>query len=150
MKQFFSLLFISCSLFSLSQTKITFQYDEAGNNERRYIVINAARTSAPQEAVRDVKALTEKDLIINEEFNDISYYPNPVKEELFVKWRKTTTSYVIKAEVYNLNGALATVFTNLSQQESQNISFLSLPVGLYHVILTYKDGTSKILKIAKK
>ena len=79
----------------------------------------------------------------------ISYYPNPVKEELFIKWELINDNKVSSIDVFNLNGqVLKTIQGNLSQN-SLVISFQEYPIGVYFLGLNYTNGDQKSIKIVK-
>ena len=80
----------------------------------------------------------------------ISYYPNPVKEELFLKWKLVEDNIVLSIDVYTLNGqVLRSIKENLSEN-SLVISFQEYPVGVYFLTLNYINGEQKSIKIVKK
>ena len=131
-----------------AQTKLTFSYDGAGNQTTRILCINCLPQSA--KPVKEIDAVAESDL---EKFfpeDVISYYPNPVKEELYIKWELIEGNYVSSLQLYGLNGQVLQSFTNLNKKDSQNIAFQSYPTGMYAVILFYKNGEQKSIKIIKK
>jgi hypothetical protein len=150
MKHIYILILSGFLSTAFGQTKISFDYDEAGNQSKRYIVLPSAKQANPEEIIQDVEALTENDLLKDDEFKDISYYPNPVKEELFVKWNNTSKKYVTQITVYAISGREVTSLKKVASSDSQSISFASLPIGLYSMILTYSDNSSRVLKVAKQ
>lgn len=141
MTKYYTFLFFIFSLFSSAQDKILFSYDNAGNQTLREICINCtARTTA-----KSVKELNKDDLL---EIDQISYYPNPVIEELFLSWKLTPEKTVQKIEVFTISGKSLQVYFPKSDQIS--IGFSSYPSGIYFVILNYNNGESKTIKIVKK
>ena len=80
----------------------------------------------------------------------ISYYPNPVKEELFLKWKLVEDNKVLSIDVYTLNGqVLRSIKENLSEN-SLVISFQEYPVGVYFLTLNYINAEQKSINIVKK
>ncbi len=140
-------LFMLVSLFTQAQ-KIRFEYDAAGNQIQRKWCPSCLSRNA-QETYKDVSQLEDSDL---EKFfpeDVISYYPNPVKEELFLKWELVNENKVSSIDVFTLNGqVLKTIKENLSQN-SLIISFQEYPVGVYFLSLNYTNGDQKSIKIVK-
>jgi len=138
------------TLFTISTNaqKIRFEYDAAGNQIQRKWCTNCPSRNA-QETYKDVSQLEDSDL---EKFfpeDVISYYPNPVKEELFLKWELVNENKVSSIDVFTLNGqVLKTIKENLSQN-SLIISFQEYPVGVYFLSLNYNNGDQKSIKIVK-
>lgn len=118
--------------------KINFYYDAAGNQTKRDICINCARPSA---------LLTETDFIVDEK---ISYYPNPVKEELYINWKNKENKIVSYLEFYNLNGQLLLNINDLKNTETTTVNFQNYPEGIYLVNINFENGTKQTLKIVKK
>lgn len=127
---------------------IQFDYDDAGNQIKRYVVdiTDDRQTNQPIKAFED---LTDSDLIKADIYNDIKYYPNPVKEELYVKWENTKDNYVKSIEVYSMSGQLMKSYTDMVKFTSHAIGFSSYPQGFYNVKLVYANGENKTLKIVK-
>jgi len=147
---FTCLLFVGLSVYG--QDRIRFQYDAAGNQISRAICANClAKTNTPTttETFKTAETLTEKDLIQDVEFEQLSYYPNPVLEELYVKWHNTATTAVSQVTLYNVNGQEVKTVNNLQNTTKTTISFNQLPEGYYILVLSYTDGSTKNLKIVK-
>lgn len=141
MTKYYTLLFFIFSLFSSAQDKILFSYDKAGNQTFREIYINGLATSTS----KSIKELKKEDLL---EIDQISYYPNPVIEELFLSWKLTPEKTVQKIEVFEISGKSLQTYFPKSKQIS--IGFSSYPSGIYFVILNYNNGEAKTIKIVKK
>lgn len=121
--------------------KIFFYYDGEGNQIQRSICINC---TAKHGVIDNVVAA---EIIIED---TISYYPNPVKEELNLSWKLANSNVVVEVQVYGINGQLLKAFANLKSNNSQIISFQQYPVGVYLIVLNYGDGGQKTIKIIKK
>lgn len=147
MKKLLLTFFCFLGLLSNAQ-KIRFEYDAAGNQIQRKWCPSCLSRNA-QETYKDVSQLEDSDL---EKFfpeDVISYYPNPVKEELFLKWELVNENKVSSIDVFTLNGqVLKTIKENLSQN-SLIISFQEYPVGVYFLSLNYTNGDQKSIKIVK-
>lgn len=146
------LLFLLCgfSLMTSAQDKITFSYDNAGNQVKRELCINCSTSRNAKEAPKEIIALKSEDLQKFYPEEAISYYPNPVKEELYLKWDLIQDNFVSSIYVYALNGQVIKSYSNLNQTNNQNIPFQSYPSGVYAVVLFYKNGEQKTIKIIKQ
>lgn len=131
-----------------AQTKLTFSYDGAGNQINRSLCINCLSKSVQQ--VKEIEAVVENDL---EKFfpeDVISYYPNPVKEQLYLQWQLAQDNYVTSVHVYSITGQVLRTYEANSSLNNLNIPFQQYPTGIYLVLLSYKDGGEKSIKIIKQ
>jgi hypothetical protein len=141
------------TLFSLlvqaQAKKITFSYDSAGNQTKRELCLTC--TSKKSEVPpKEIAAVTEKDL---EKFfpeDVLSYYPNPVREELFLKWELSQDNFVKALRVYNFNGQNLKSYSPSERDNAQTIPFQDYPSGVYLITLEYSNGEEKTIKIIKK
>jgi hypothetical protein len=146
------LIFIGILFFSIdgnAQTpKIRFEYDAAGNQIQRKWCPNCNSKNG-SEIYKEISKLEDSDLQKFFPEDVISYYPNPVKEELYLKWELVNENKVSSIDVFTLNGqVLKTVKDNISQN-SLAISFQEYPVGIYFLSLNYTNGDKKSIKIVK-
>lgn len=128
-----------------SQNKILFTYDTAGNQIQRELCINCTGKKA-----KDLKEITNEDLITSEISDQISYYPNPVKEELYLFWKLVNDKTVSSIQVYAINGKVLQSFQKMDKVSLQTIPFQSYPRGVYAIVLMYSNGEQKSIKIIKK
>lgn len=147
MKKLLLAIFCFYGLLSNAQ-KIRFEYDAAGNQiQRKWCLSCLSRNS--QETYKEVSNLEEADMQKFFPEDVISYYPNPVKEELYLKWELVNENKVSSIDVFTLNGqVLKTIKENLSQN-SLIISFQEYPIGVYFLSLNYTNGDQKSIKIVK-
>ncbi|MBL0736398.1 T9SS type A sorting domain-containing protein [Flavobacterium sp. GN10] len=148
MQRFLLFIFLHCSFFSIAQTKLNFNYDQAGNQITRILCINCSAKSAKD--IVEPEALTENDLQKFSPEDVISYYPNPVKEELYLQWELARDNYVASIHVYSMTGQVLRTFQPNSNTNNLSIPFQQYPTGVYLVLLSYKDGGEKSIKIIKK
>ena len=79
MRKYYALFIFGISLIASSQTKITFNYDAAGNQIKRELCITC--TSRKTEDIpKEIEALVDDDLLKFTSNDIITYYPNPLKE----------------------------------------------------------------------
>ncbi len=128
--------------------KIVFTYDDAGNQSLRELCINCMNPNARY--INNPKDLKKEDLVKSEVSNLISYYPNPVQEELYLSWELANNNAVTSIQIYDLNGRLLRTFQGLAILNSQTIPFIEYPAGNYLVMLVYTNGEQKTIKIIKK
>ncbi|TBX68332.1 T9SS type A sorting domain-containing protein [Flavobacterium silvisoli] len=150
MKNYFSLLFLLTVFSSIGQTmdNIVFDYDAAGNQIKRYLIdTNGDRQSS--KPVKDANDIVESDFIKADIYDDIKYYPNPVKEELYLSWQLVNDTKVLSMQLYTLNGQFIQKFDKLESTNTYAISFRDLPQAIYSLVLNYSNGEQKSLKIIK-
>jgi hypothetical protein len=150
MKHYLTILLLGFSIMAIGQKKITFEYDGAGNQIKRELCLTCTSKKANEIPPKEIAAITEEDL---EKFtpNDvISYYPNPVREELYLKWELTNDVYVKSLQVYNFNGQVLKSYSQSERENTQTIPFQDYPSGTYLVVLEYSNGDQKTIKIIKK
>ena len=131
-------------------TRIRFDYDTAGNQTVRYLCISCGSSKTTELETKEITKLEDNDLSKFFEEDVISYYPNPVKEELYLKWELIDENKVSKIDIYNLNGQIVKSFTDLEKENSKNISFQEYPVSTYLVLLLYTNGEQKSITIVKE
>lgn len=149
MKKYLLLAFLSFSLFSKAQTtKIKFSYDTAGNQVSRILCVNCPPETGKQ--VKEIEAIVDEDLEKFSEEDVVSYYPNPVKEELYLKWELTEDNYVTSIQVFSMTGQVLSTYQGTKNSNTQNILFQSYPSGVYVVLINYKSGDPKTIKIIKQ
>jgi hypothetical protein len=130
--------------------KIVFSYDNAGNQIQRALCLasNCSTTSKIAKP-KKIRALAESDLQKFFPEDVLSYYPNPVKEELYLKWGFVADKTVSSIYLYASNGQVLKTYNNLDKTNALNIPFLNYPTGTYLVVLGYSDGEQKTIKIIK-
>lgn len=151
MKKITTLILFAIGIFSQAQQKITFNYDAAGNQILRELCLSGCSQSAKQvKDSKEIEALTDDDLLKFSPEDVISYYPNPVKEELYIKWELTEGNSITSIQIFSLTGQLLRSYNPNLRNTSQNIPFQEYPRGVYAVLLYYKNGDQKSIKIIKQ
>ncbi|MGE8340707.1 MAG: T9SS type A sorting domain-containing protein [Flavobacterium sp.] len=148
MQRFLLLIFLHCSFLSIAQTKLNFSYDQAGNQITRILCINCLAKSAKE--IVEPEAITENDLEKFYPEDVVSYYPNPVREELYLHWELAHDNYVTAVHVYSMTGQVLRTFQISITANNLSIPFQQYPTGVYLVLLSYKNGGEKSIKIIKK
>ena len=150
MKYYIILMVLAFSLFSTAQnqTKIKFSYDNAGNQTSRTLCVKCPPETGKQ--IKEIEAIVDEDLEKIEGEDMISYYPNPVKEELYLKWELTDDNYVTSIQLFSLTGQVLKTFQGTKNTNTQNILFQAYPSGVYVVLVNYKSGAPKSFKIIKQ
>lgn len=151
MKNIITLLLIGLSAFANAQQKITFSYDSAGNQIVRNLCLSGcASTGKSVKDVKEMEAVTDDDLLKFSKEDVISYYPNPVKEQLYLKWELINDNKVSSIIVYGMSGQILQTFSRTESADNQVVSFGEYPRGVYLVVLNYKNGDQKTIKIIKQ
>lgn len=148
MKKYFILILFHLSFLGNTQTRLTFGYDVAGNQINRILCINCL--SKPRKDIKEIESITQDDLLQFTEKDVISYYPNPVKEELYLQWQLTKDNYVTSINLYSMTGQVLRNYHQNPQDNNLTIPFQSYPSGIYLVLMSYKDGGEKSIKIIKQ
>lgn len=120
---------------------VIFNYDNAGNQIKRELVININKGSAPKEHNLPLE-IDNGDLI--------SYFPNPVKNNLYLKWTLTENKEISDLSLLSLSGQIIKIYKNLSDKQEIMIDFNGLSQGTYALVLQYSNGTQKSIKIIKE
>lgn len=141
-------VFLIIGLNAFSQTnKIQFTYDIAGNQITRQLCLSCL--SKTNQNSKNLEQLTDADYQKFTPEDNFSYYPNPVREELYLQWEIKETA-ISSIELYNLNGSLLKSVIDLNGVFNQSINFSSYPVGVYLLQLSYDNGTTKSIKVIKQ
>ncbi|QSB25551.1 T9SS type A sorting domain-containing protein [Flavobacterium sp. CLA17] len=149
MKMIFSFILFATLTSSFAQQKITFAYDTAGNQISRTLCLTGC-TAKPGKEIKEIEAITDADMEKFSSEDVISYYPNPVKEELFLKWELINDNKVSSVIVYGVNGQVLKTFSKTDNLNTLNISFQEYSKGIYMVALNYSNGDQKTIKIIKQ
>lgn len=131
-----------------AQTKLTFSYDAAGNQITRILCINCLSKSVDE--IKEIEAITQDDLLQFSEKDVISYYPNPVKEELYLQWQLLNDNYITSVQLYSVTGQVLRSYQQSLQENNLTIPFQQYPSGIYIVLMSYKGGGEKSIKIIKQ
>ena len=127
-------------------TKLLFSYDTAGNQITRTLCVNCPANLGRPAKPKEEKTPEIETVVIDK----VTFFPNPVQEELNIKWELIDNKTVENISVYNLNGGLMQSFTDLKTENLKVIPFGIYPSGMYIVSLTYSDGEQKSLQVIKK
>lgn len=130
--------------------RVLFTYDDAGNQTKRELCINCFSSKTIKEEVKDEKDLKEEDYQKMATDDVVAFYPNPVKEELYLKWDLIDGNSVSKIEVYSLQGQMLKSYNELENGNSKVIYFQEYAIGTYSVILFYTNGKQKSITIIKQ
>lgn len=149
MKNILILLFFSLGAVSNAQDMISFDYDNAGNQTLRKVCFGCLAKTV-ETPPKEITEIQKEDLKKFYPEDQISYYPNPVKEQLFLKWEFIDNVKVLSIDLYSLAGQLIKSYNNLENQNNYTISFYDLPDNVYSLRLIYSNGEQKPIKIIKQ
>jgi len=151
MKKLIALLLLGFCAFVNAQQKINFSYDSAGNQIVRSLCLSGCSpTGKSTEEAKEMEAVADYDLLKFAKEDVISYYPNPVKEQLYLKWELINDNKVSSITVYGMSGQVLQNFSRTESTDNQVISFGDYPRGVYLVVFNYRDGDQKTIKIIKQ
>jgi Secretion system C-terminal sorting domain len=154
MKPFLLQLLLFFTVFLTAQTttnKLLFSYDTAGNQIQRSLCVSCpAGLGRPGTPVGEGQTSKTPETVEVVVLDKVTFYPNPVLEELHIKWELIEGKSVASISVYNFNGALLQTLTDLKNETNTIVPFASYPNGTYIVSVVYSDGDSKNMNIVKK
>lgn len=152
-------VFLLVVVFANAQNKVALEYDAAGNQTSRTLIC----INCPPVDEEDTKDEGEKEDPKQEEDTEesnvenpspetaLSYYPNPVKEELFLEWREVyEENYVTTVTVYALSGKAVKTERVSVGTSSLTLPFKEYPAGVYIVLISYRNGDERTIKIMKQ
>ena len=143
MKLLFTIFNILALNYCLAQDKVIFEYDLSGNQiVRRFCLTCSESKNSENNSEGDLLKFFPEDII--------SYYPNPVKEELFLKWDLIDNNYVNKIQLFDINAKLISTISDLKNTDRTTLQFSYLPKNIYLIVLVFKNGESKSIKISKE
>jgi hypothetical protein len=145
MKKLLLLLLFCFSINGMAQA-VTFEYDAAGNQIKRTYNSSASRINSKK--TKAYADLVENDLQKFFPEDVVSYYPNPVKDELYLKWELNEDKKVTSIDIYNIMGQLIERRTTIIENNTI-ISFGNFTSGTYLVNLNYNNGVQKSITIIK-
>lgn len=148
MKKYLLLFSVLLSNYLLNAQNLTFGYDLAGNQTSRTLCVNC--NAKPAREVKEISELQQDDLLKFSPEETFSYYPNPVREELYLSWQATSDKYITSVRVYSISGQLILNYGVSALVNSFNIAFQNYPSGIYMVMLNYSNGEEKSIKIIKQ
>lgn len=124
---------------------VNFEYDSAGNQKTREleICLNCGDRTGSQEN-SSFKKIEE-----NSE-STLTYFPNPVSEQLQLQWQNLELDYITAIDLYTLSGQkMYTSNFDFTVTETV-LDFTPYAAGIYNLLVTYKNGDIKTVKIVKK
>ncbi len=142
------LLFALLSVKLTAQNKVLFEYDNAGNQIKRTLCLNC--DPALGKTSKEIADLQKEDLKQFFSSDVISYYPNPVKQELYLSWDLVSQSQVSAIQIYASSGRLIKNIPKTAQKNNQVLYFQDYPSDIYSVLLLYTNGDQKAIKIIKQ
>lgn len=137
---------LSTLLYAQNPDRVLFYYDIAGNQTQRILCINCLNSKTENDNPKEI----DEDLLKFSPEDIISYYPNPVREELYLKWELINDNHVNELQLFDINAKLISTISNLKNTDSTTISFFNFPKNIYFIVLVFKNGESKSIKISKE
>lgn len=139
-----------------NDSKVTFTFDAAGNQTKRFYCKNADcnnfSRSADEEDIPlppnedNEKEDTKEDVAI---FNSIKLHPNPTSNIIKIELSPELLEHLESAQLYNTNSILVKNL-NFNNKEQIKMSLKGLPTGVYFLHMHLKNSQSITKKIIKK
>jgi hypothetical protein len=148
MKQLLLVIALLTTTITIAQNKLLFEYDAAGNQIKRSLCINCPTTTG--KTIENIAEIKQEDLQKFSPSDIISFYPNPVKEELYLKWDMVDNASVKTVNIYSLQGQEIKSYNTLENTNSLIVPFQAMPNAVYTIILGYSNGEQKSIKIIKQ
>lgn len=137
-----------CAFSQAVPERIVFEYDQAGNQIYRGIVIDLTPPSNRSLLSNVEESQTATDVFGYEE-SKLKYYPNPVQHVLYVEWDRMYKE-VISISLYTSNYQMIKQIDHLSFESQTQLYFDQLPKGSYFMVVSYQDGTKENVTIIKR
>jgi len=131
------------SPFPSSGYLIHFSYDTAGNQIKRFY---DPTNYTKQEVVAEIEA----EEIDKKSKSKLSFYPNPIENELTITWSKSENSSVRTVQVYSINSKLVRSFTSKNNSQELKLPLHNIASGMYIVKVLFSNGKEDSFKIIKK
>lgn len=142
MKKLFLLLILCICIHGIAQKRIQFNYDSTGNQVERVICFPCGARISNENPKED-------DFIKNEISSTIDYYPNPVKEELYLNWTNKLDAKIESIELSTISGQLLKKNNEMNDKNKTSINFSEYPQGMYVLVFVYTNGERESIKILK-
>jgi hypothetical protein len=132
--------------------RLHFNYDSAGNQTKRYLklVSYTEKNTDSVKVYKETVELEEKDLLKFLKEDTFSYYPNPVKEQLYLTWELINDNKLISISVFSFTGQHLKTINNLENIKSTTIPFTDFATGSYLIYLNYTNGNKESITILKQ
>ena len=124
---------------------VRFTYDVAGNQTSRFYILISNKLSN----AKTVDDIVDADLFKSDISDKIKYYPNPVKEDLYIQWINQEDKVVESITIYNSGGQQLLNFKVSESERNTTVNFQNYPSGFFSVELLYSNGERKNLKVIK-
>jgi len=149
------IVLVSLNTCFLSGQTIHYDYDESGNQVKRYIILNKGNASGDDTSKKIVENSKPEEIVENskpEEFEDklgeltIKIYPNPTLGQLFVEIKGLGSDETVDYQLFSQTGLNLEVKKKIGYQFTVDME--RYPGGLYILRLMISGKTSqwKILK----
>lgn len=125
--------------------KIIFNYDTSGNQVKRYLD-NTYSSKQNITAKDTAKSIEEKQEVISQ----LTYYPNPIKNELTISWSKSINSSVNTVNVFTMDSKLVKQLNASKNNQELKIPFQDVSSGIYIIKVLFTNGKQDSFKVIKE
>ena len=139
MKKIILICLFFSHLSSNAQSTLTFNYDEAGNQTLRLLVLGDSDNFGKSETFSSFF-----------EGDELKYWPNPVDGLLHLTWQNNEIKHCTKLMLTNNKGQSLLNKALSEDQAIIQIDFSQYSTGIYFITLQYSNQEQKQIKIIKK
>ena len=147
-KSLFLFLLLLIAVPAISQDTVYFEYDNAGNQIERSLSIRVSTTNEADEIVELIEEKLDTEDQLTEGY--VKYYPNPVKDYLYLHWENANNHSLKSITLFNSIGQQVGLYTVQPSDITETLNLSSFPQGVYMLILNYTNGEIKSIKIIKE
>lgn len=133
-------LFLFASIFIYAQTTIKYEYDAAGNRERRIVLPGKSTSVANDSASATTPILDWLEKM------EITIYPNPTKALLTVKIKNIQPGAIGDMTIYNTEGKCFLEYDQLNSTNTLDLSDFSTGIYILRISSGSKSCEWKIVK----
>lgn len=148
-KELLLLVFLVCLVTNAQTNKIVFEYDAAGNQTKRYLCLKCPSATGKSDQTKEAAASAQEEVLPFSSEEVLSYYPNPVKETLYLTWKFEDYNRVSSVQVFSFLGQVLGSYPVGSGVHELNLPFQNYSGGIYIVVLYYSNGSQKSIKVIK-
>jgi len=123
---------------------IYFTFDNSGNQIKRSY--NYGEYS--KQEVITTKVSTEEN--IEENKSELTYFPNPIENELTITWAKSKSTTISSILVFSVNGKLVKTFNPSKNSRELILPFYDVAIGVYIIQVAFNNGKQNSFKIIKQ
>jgi len=133
----------------VAQQKLKFTYDTAGNQTLRdRVCLTCLKAVMPEMDSLLVGATVEEEVSDLFDF-EMTAYPNPVTETLFVEWFPNERLKPKELQLFTVDGRHLSTIPIHTMRGEQPVYFKDNPPGLYLLKVLFENGERRTIRVVK-